>query len=103
MMDGHNEKHLGITPACAGKTGVSVIPKHLPEDHPRLRGKDVSPALQLPPCVGSPPLARERRERRKRTGDIIGITPACAGKTGLRNEGLPREGDHPRLRGKDAV
>ena len=49
-----------ITPACAGKTGSSVISTGLVGDHPRVCGKN-SP--KIPPTIdvlGSPPRVREK-------------------------------------------
>ena len=52
---------FGITPACAGKTCISVVDLSILADHPRMRGEDAG----------------------KFNGKdvFIGITPACAGKT----------------------
>ena len=36
----HDEAHLGITPACAGKTTFSVVLVCLTRDHPRVCGKN---------------------------------------------------------------
>ena len=72
---------LRITPACAGKTlpkTGSLIPK---EDHPRLRGKDLTILSTLSARLGSPPLARERQAQEMAQKINNGITPACAGKT----------------------
>ena len=71
----------GITPACAGSTSCSQINFCLHQDHPRLRGEysnhDVASAL----AKGSPPLARGVRVYPSPYESPIGITPACAGST----------------------
>ncbi len=73
--------HLGITPACAGKTfGVATTATRT-INHPRVCGKDF---IVVPPArvkKGSPPRVRERRSGSGRAPCPRGITPACAGKT----------------------
>ena len=91
----------GITPACAGKTGLGRCTATLFRDHPRLRGKDKCVVHTLRVLMGSPPLARERPFHSLAQLLLKGITPACAGKT-VKHSGDTHEGeDHPRLRGKD--
>ena len=70
-----------ITPACAGKTAVTVFSSHKPRDHPRMRGEDTRPCR--PGCAqsGSPPHARGRR--------------VCL------YAGPDDRLDHPRMRGED--
>ena len=70
-----------ITPACAGKTFVLILYRHLPSDHPRMRGEDCYSILPTVYIRGSPPHARGRRDNAYVTLDIKRITPACAGKT----------------------
>ena len=75
-------RSYGITPACAGKTGLV-----------RVYSKDYG---------GSPPHARGRRHRITQIRPAGRITPACAGKTRF---GEPRRcagPDHPRMRGEDS-
>ena len=91
-----------ITPACAGKTvefGVSMTQQ---QDHPRLRGKDLSTPLRLGKRLGSPPLARERHSLSTFLRYLPRITPACAGKTSILKYLAESSRDHPRLRGKDS-
>ena len=91
-----------ITPARAGKTDSTHGSAHTARDHPRSRGKDYIRRRMIPGCCGSPPLARERPG--VSAGDVLyqGITPARAGKTGLRSPRLHSPWDHPRSRGKDS-
>ena len=92
---------LGITPACAGKTGFGVIFGTACWDHPRMCGKDIIPAGTAAPGLGSPPHVRERRSVPRRFTFLPGITPACAGKT-VNDGGSKRVlQDHPRMCGKD--
>ena len=92
-----------ITPACAGKSkGISkFLSGH--KDHPRLRGEKVFlifGALWLP---GSPPLARGKGGFVNSAAGVIGITPACAGKSyEIDNDEIVVE-DHPRLRGEKTL
>ena len=55
------------------------------------------------PCVGSPPRARGAVSRPSSAGIPGGITPACAGSSELYNENKEHIGDHPRVRGEQAI
>ena len=91
----------GITPACAGKTSrLPVLSRHV-EDHPRLRGENLIYTGMRPGELGSPPLARGKRDPLLARFVCIGITPACAGKTRELFEVLVSYQDHPRLRGEN--
>ena len=70
-----------ITPACAGKTTLSLAAALQPKDHPRMRGEDVCGKLTPRWTSGSPPHARGRPFRRLSPQHVDRITPACAGKT----------------------
>ena len=50
---------------------------------------------------GSPPHARGRRRRRSPAYGRTRITPACAGKTCAKSNGVANRTDHPRMRGED--
>ena len=99
----YEKRRRRITPACAGKTSRAVAREWADEDHPRLRGKDCILARGIIPQVGSPPLARERRNLSRRLCLMSGITPACAGKTWRIYGHRVFSWDHPRLRGKDPL
>ena len=71
----------GITPACAGKTCLPLSVCNSRQDHPRMRGEDLSGLSDVYSEIGSPPHARGRRAYRARRRREGGITPACAGKT----------------------
>ena len=77
----HGRLNDRITPARAGKTPSQYQTAHDNKDHPRSCGKDMLPAMLLPPCVGSPPLVRERPSSTCVLIASAGITPARAGKT----------------------
>ena len=77
--------YLRITPACAGKTkALAGVDRHV-EDHPRMRGEDTTLKKFEYPSIGSPPHARGRQLREPRFRHFTGITPACAGKTLIRD------------------
>ena len=78
----------GITPACAGKTVPDLWPTAKETDHPRMRGEDICMSETTSTRVGSPPHARGRPTGPVRTVGRRRITPACAGKTGLRRRRL---------------
>ncbi len=74
---------LRITPACAGKTSPSCSDCKDCRDHPRVCGKDFMNTRIKNTKIGSPPRVRERRARFMIHSVVLGITPACAGKTYL--------------------
>ena len=90
---------LGIIPARAGFTLGGCRSRRLGEDHPRSRGVYVKVPSARQRRMGSSPLARGLRRRRRLDFPPARIIPARAGFT--RRRGLPRhpDGDHPRSRG----
>ena len=94
---------LGITPACAGKTGYTLGERRRQGDHPRMRGEDVTDLPESYGWLGSPPHARGRPPGRLPMGRRPGITPACAGKTREAVHGDEAGADHPRMRGEDQI
>ena len=56
-----------ITPACAGKTRKPPARQGTGGDHPRMRGEDSRTLFRSPGRGGSPPHARGRRRRRRRS------------------------------------
>ena len=74
----------GITPAHAGKTQGSLRRPLLKRDHPRACGENFL-GLNTPVfALGSPPRMRGKHDRELQALAQEGITPAHAGKTGLR-------------------
>ena len=51
-----------------------------------MRGEDLNVMTRVDAMTGSPPHARGRRRMVAEAIDDHGITPACAGKTGLRGK-----------------
>ncbi len=93
-------KFVGITPAYAGKRGLSRIPSSVFWDHPRLRGEKRPQSISRSTPRGSPPLTRGKAKPSPPELLSRRITPAYAGKSrkaaSVRGDG----GDHPRLRGE---
>ena len=90
---------VGITPAYAGTTLLSLLTLFRSEDHPRLRGDHVQDISISSTCPGSPPLTRGPQHRLQGTRQGIGITPAYAGTTTIQLPCKHSSWDHPRLRG----
>ena len=89
-----------ITPACAGKSPGVVLAVGLLEDHPRVRGEKLNAWDLVRMHKGSPPRARGKVFDGLAIAALVGITPACAGKsTPYHNDGLCAT-DHPRVRGE---
>ena len=94
---------LGITPACAGKTFKESNPLFLPWDHPRVCGKNIHLSIVVVCVSGSPPRVREKLVKFPPLVQHVGITPACAGKTGNPTQTIDVGQDHPRVCGKNLV
>ncbi len=93
----------GTTPACAGKTPATNAATRHTEDHPRMRGEDAAEVVEPLAEGGPPPHARGRRPRHRHRRRQRGTTPACAGKTHADDHHPDGAGDHPRMRGEDAL
>ena len=75
-----------ITPACAGRRKASARRQKKRWDHPRVCGeKSRSQALRVR-FLGSPPRVRGEDLHDPARKVDVGITPACAGRSGLRRE-----------------
>ena len=73
---------------------------HFGQDHPRLRGEQLTRAGRVVREMGSPPLARGTARRYAHGVLLPGITPACAGNRVPTCAHQIGDGDHPRLRGE---
>ena len=91
---------IGITPACAGKRSVCLDFFAVNEDHPRVRGEKWRVQACTSTSLGSPPRARGKVLRRRHSHGVVGITPACAGKSHVCVFNMPIPEDHPRVRGE---
>ena len=90
-----------ITPACAGKTSPETMASVIVRDHPRVCGKNYLMILLMLQHLGSPPRVREKLEVTAEGDKLIGITPACAGKTSIKLTVKTCMRDHPRVCGKN--
>ena len=89
-----------ITPAYTGKSGSLRFSTARCRDHPRVCGeKEMFFALLLI-LVGSPPRMRGKDLRYLVEMPLVGITPACAGKSPKESGGSPGQRDHPRMCGE---
>ena len=70
-----------ITPACAGKSPGWPLPDHRSWDHPRMCGEKLFQHGSSHWGLGSPPHVRGKVAQHNGAGGVIGITPACAGKS----------------------
>ena len=70
-----------ITPACAGKTTPRALHRRRKEDHPRVCGENQEINGVTYVAQGSPPRVRGKPVDLCSDEVLIGITPACAGKT----------------------
>ena len=96
-------KSARITPAYAGKSQTGVAAKGNLQDHPRLCGE--KPVLVF--CIlqpsGSPPPMRGKVKEWDTESQILGITPAYAGKSRTCWRKSRGTWDHPRLCGEKAA
>ena len=93
----------GITPACAGKRGIYLFIAYLKGDHPRVRGEKAIGQQGFSSLEGSPPRARGKGTAKTSACRLVGITPACAGKSTIAFSRLARCRDHPRVRGEKGL
>ena len=90
-----------ITPACAGKTLSSPSLMRGAKDHPRVCGENRLSLRGKHTKAGSPPRVRGKHHVIDFAKEIIGITPACAGKTSARTMLRTSCRDHPRVCGEN--
>ena len=90
----------GITPAHAGKSAYYTDVLQLRRDHPRVCGEKRRLAGCAPFAEGSPPRMRGKVLTIPTSSNCVGITPACAGKSGGWQAAPPLPRDHPRVCGE---
>ena len=92
---------LGITPAYAGKSGGLPCRVHRRGDHPRVCGEKFERSDPRFPSRESPPRMRGKAIFSSGSSGLVGITPACAGKSPVFFcRTVCRLGSPPRVRGK---
>ena len=90
-----------MTPVYAGKSGCATATALTARNHPRVRGEELMQLSGLQILVESPPRAQGRGLVELTVVEIYGITPACAGKSGiLRLRDLAVPESPPRARGR---
>ena len=95
---------VGITPACAGKRLIQARHAVKRQDHPRVCGEKSSPFNLFMTLWGSPPRMRGKVQPVQLVHDALGITPAYAGKRGIRLAVDSKTiGSPPHVRGKECV
>ena len=90
----------GITPACAGKSGLCCKQPVYHEDHPRVCGEKFTSTAGNAFTLGSPPRVRGKELFFDNHYFIARITPACAGKSKMIKEIKAYDKDHPRVCGE---
>ena len=93
-------KHMGITPAYAGKSSHTRRCPSIDWDHPRLCGEKIRFFAYIVNSEGSPPPMRGKANIGDDIGDDFRITPAYAGKSSDYKAGKCLIWDHPRLCGE---
>ena len=94
---------IGITPACAGSSCSASVKMGASGDHPRVRGEQSKRGIDQWTNGGSPPRARGAAGGVAAMTRSGGITPACAGSSACTSCSPEPPGDHPRVRGEQAV
>ena len=92
----------GITPACAGKSFYANKKAKTRRDHPRVCGEKQPNRDLWDVMTGSPPRVRGKELLGLRTGELNGITPACAGKRNQMSCFPACSRDHPLVCGEKA-
>ena len=90
----------GITPACAGKRTGAEACGGCSWDHPRVCGEKFIHSSLRYGRLGSPPRVRGKDYDSARIRCQLGITPACAGKSGFCAQFYVCHWDHPRVCGE---
>ena len=93
----------GLTPACAGKTPRMRAASRAAAAHPRVCGENVLWRSPPPGRAGSPPRVRGKLPSLSTWTRIVGLTPACAGKTDECVEVGGEVGAHPRVCGENTI
>ena len=72
--------HVGITPACAGRSISDHSCKLTYQDHPRMCGEKAPLVMYAMCSKGSPPHVRGEVSVNHQQNILVRITPACAGR-----------------------
>ena len=99
----HPERQCGITPAYAGKRHSVFGYGRNTRDHPRVCGEKCEPKHDLFNEQGSPPRMRGKGISVVGMIQLIGITPAYAGKSFTFPMAFADAKDHPRVCGEKSA
>ena len=97
---GRCQARTRITPAHAGKREEQQAPEPRRKDHPRACGEKSALGVGLELSEGSPPRMRGKVDAGIAEIEIVGITPAHAGKSASAARQTSRRWDHPRACGE---
>ena len=90
-----------LIPAHAGKTVTVSVETSTRRAHPRSRGENEAEAIDNQDTIGSSPLTRGKRDRRRERRLARRLIPAHAGKTLNDSKGPRLSQAHPRSRGEN--
>ena len=90
-----------LIPACAGKTPTSPTNSAAAAAHPRVCGENVVVRSIAPRAIGSSPRVRGKPFPFLFAENVIGLIPACAGKTISSAVANPHCTAHPRVCGEN--
>ena len=88
----------GSPPRMRGKAVDGAGQSEGGEDHPRVCGEKSTTSEDAGSLPGSPPRMRGKGSRMTRATSMVGITPACAGKSARRQAGPPGPAPPPQMR-----
>ena len=94
-------RHLGLIPACAGKTNRSTPGRKELPAHPRVCGENRGVMTAPNQGGGSSPRVRGKRPVRLNAPPPLGLIPACAGKTAEYPADYYGRRAHPRVCGEN--
>ena len=94
---------MGLIPAHAGKTLMTLPHQSVMGAHPRSRGENSVKSVVAKPINGSSPLTRGKPIGARRDRRLHRLIPAHAGKTGSSPARAGTRRAHPRSRGENTV
>ena len=98
-----NSSTKGLIPACAGKTFPQRAEARSQWAHPRVCGENHSRVDGTFTKLGSSPRVRGKPTGALALARVVGLIPACAGKTLARLARFKCAGAHPRVCGENAA
>ena len=93
----------GLIPACAGKTNPRFGGGVNRRAHPRVCGENRGAARRAHRLGGSSPRVRGKRRVGRGSRRLVGLIPACAGKTYRQQERKELLRAHPRVCGENPI